>query len=58
MRCRHCHLTIREDELDGGWCPECYEASGQRRSDFETVAGEDGGVRYRCEDCGILVAGN
>jgi hypothetical protein len=56
-RCRHCHLTIREDELDGGFCPECYERSGRRRYDFETLDGEDGGARYRCEECGILVAG-
>ncbi len=56
LRCRHCHLTIREDELEGGWCPECYEVSGKRRADFEILAGKDGGIRYRCEDCGIVIA--
>ncbi len=54
-RCRHCHLTIREDELDGGFCPECYETSGKRRYEFETLAGADGGIKYRCEDCGLLI---
>ncbi|MBL0714990.1 MAG: hypothetical protein JJV98_14960 [Desulfosarcina sp.] len=57
LRCRHCHLTIRADELDGGPCPECYETSGQRRYDFETLAVDNAGVHYRCEDCGILMAG-
>jgi predicted RNA-binding Zn-ribbon protein involved in translation (DUF1610 family) len=56
LRCRHCHLTIRADELGGGPCPECYEAGGQRRYDFETLATREGGVQYRCEDCGVLIA--
>ncbi len=56
MRCRHCHLTIRADELNGGYCPECYETDGRRRYDFETLAPRDAVVRYRCEDCGILIA--
>ena len=55
LRCRHCHLTIHADELGGGPCPECYEASGQRRYEFETLAGADGGINYRCEDCGLLI---
>ncbi len=55
LRCRHCHLTIREDELDGGFCPECYETSGKRRYEFETLAGADGEIKYRCEDCGLLI---
>ncbi len=54
-RCRHCHLTIREDELDGGFCPECYETSGKRRYEFETLAGAGEGINYRCEDCGLLI---
>jgi hypothetical protein len=57
LRCRHCHLTIRADELDGGYCPECYERSGRRREDFDTVDGADGDARYRCEDCGVLLDG-
>ena len=57
LRCRYCHLTIREDELGGGYCPECYERSGRRRYEFDAVVGEGRGFQYRCEDCGILVAG-
>ena len=56
MRCRHCHLTIRADELDGGPCPECYETGGQKRYDFETLRPRDAGVQYRCEDCGTLIS--
>ena len=56
LRCRHCHLTIRADELAGGCCPECLAESGHRRSDFETVASEEkDAVRYRCEDCGSML---
>ncbi|MDJ0991498.1 MAG: hypothetical protein QNI85_15865 [Desulfobacterales bacterium] len=58
LRCRHCHLTIAADELDGGPCPECYEASGRRRYDFETLVEAPGSGQYRCEDCGILIPGS
>ncbi len=58
LRCRHCHLTIRAEELDGGPCPECYEASGRRRYDFETLVEAPGSGQYRCEDCGILIPGS
>lgn len=55
-RCRHCNLTIKADELDGGYCPECYEESGVRRYDFEEVPAEpSGGVRYRCEKCHAII---
>jgi hypothetical protein len=54
LRCRHCHLTIRADELDAGYCPECFEKSGKKRDDFEPVASIDS-VRYRCESCGAIV---
>ena len=56
LRCRHCHLTITPEELDGGYCPECYEVSGIRRDDFEEIEDKtQGAVQSRCEDCGVLV---
>ena len=56
LRCRHCHLTINADELTSRYCPECFESSGKRRSDFEEVANvTDGITRYRCEDCGVMI---
>ena len=52
LRCRHCHLTIKAEELANGFCPECFEAEGKKRDDFEEVPMSDKGrVRYRCEDC-------
>jgi hypothetical protein len=52
LRCRHCHLMIKPEELAGGYCPECFEAEGKKRDDFEEVpAADNGRVRYRCEDC-------
>ncbi|MBA3027226.1 MAG: hypothetical protein FP816_00200 [Desulfobacteraceae bacterium] len=52
LRCRHCHLTLKEEELAGGYCPECFETRGTKQYDFEEVPMADGGtVRYRCEDC-------
>ena len=54
IRCRHCHLTIKPSELEQRWCPECYERTGRRRSDFDEVA-DDATVQYRCEDCGALI---
>lgn len=57
IRCRHCHLTIKRDELERRWCPECYEADGIKRTDFEEVSeAESKGVAYRCEDCGLFIA--
>ena len=56
VRCRHCHLTIALDELKKGWCPECFEDSGERRYDFEKIeAPETATVRYRCEECGAII---
>jgi len=56
LRCRHCHLTIGQEELAGGYCPECYEAYGVKRRDFEELEEEDAGkVRYSCEECGIII---
>jgi len=57
LRCRHCHLTIKSDELGSQWCPECYETTGSKRYDFEKVAEPTAGkVQYRCEDCHVLIA--
>ena len=56
LRCRHCHLTIKPEELDSGYCPECLSVSGERRSDFETIdPPENSSVQYRCEDCGAML---
>ncbi|MBN2126702.1 MAG: hypothetical protein JW821_20550 [Deltaproteobacteria bacterium] len=56
LRCLHCHLTIDEKELGDGCCPECLEARGIQRRDFEEVSlRKDGAVEYRCEDCGALI---
>lgn len=56
MRCRHCHLTITADEMPGGYCPECYEAQGCKRFDFEKIAAPDQArTRYRCEACGAII---
>ena len=56
LRCRHCHLTIGEEELGDGCCPECEEVSGSRHRDFEAVVPHDEGVvEYRCESCGALI---
>jgi len=56
LRCRKCHLTISSDELDKPYCPECFEIHGKEYSDFEEVeAPEKGGVKYRCEECGIII---
>lgn len=55
LRCRHCHLTLKAGELDGGYCPECLAVSGRKRDDFETIESTDEKTRYRCEDCGALM---
>ena len=56
VRCRHCHLTIDEEELGEGYCPECREVNGVQRRDFEELESEeDGMVQYRCEGCGDLI---
>lgn len=58
VRCRHCHLTIKAGELGSSYCPECYEAEGKKRYDFEEVQNEQHNeqVQYRCEDCGLLIS--
>jgi hypothetical protein len=56
LRCRQCHLTITEQELGDGCCPECLETFKIRRRDFEKLTGaESTSVRYRCETCGMLI---
>ena len=56
LRCRRCHLTIAKNDLPQGYCPECYEATGVRRFEFDEVAESAASkVQYRCEDCGILI---
>jgi len=56
LRCRQCHLTIRSDELGSGYCPECYEADGTKRFEFEEVAASaSDSARYRCEECGVII---
>lgn len=56
VRCRHCHLTISEEELGDGCCPECLEAYKVRRRDFDKITTPDTGTtRYCCERCGLIV---
>ena len=56
LRCRHCHLTIADDEIGEGDCPECFEKYGEKRSDFEEIASkETRKIQYRCEDCGTII---
>ena len=56
LRCRYCHLTIAEEEIGAGFCPECFANSGSKRYDFEElVATGEGIARYRCEQCGAIV---
>jgi hypothetical protein len=49
-------LTITAEELNGSYCPECYEAHGMKNSDFEEIS-TPGEVktRYRCEECGVII---
>lgn len=55
LRCRHCHLTLKPDELVHGYCPECYEADGKKHDDFEEIpaSSQDNNPIYRCEQCGV-----
>ena len=56
VRCQHCHLTLAEDELQDGFCPECFATTGTRRYQFDEVKSSAAPVaRYRCEDCGIVI---
>jgi protein-arginine kinase activator protein McsA len=56
LRCHHCHLTISEDELGSGGCPECWETHKVKRRDFERLTHDQNGkTRYCCADCGAVV---
>jgi hypothetical protein len=56
LRCRQCHLTLDVEEAGDGHCPECFERTGKRYSDFEELESSDGGaIAYRCEDCGVII---
>lgn len=55
-RCRTCHLVLSTDELGDSYCPECFEARGERCYDFEDVVdGAKEEARYFCESCGASV---
>ncbi len=56
LRCLHCHLTIKADELGDGYCPECFDTQGKRHFDFEEIksSGKETTV-YRCDECGIMI---
>ena len=56
IRCRHCHLTIKRADLRQSYCPECYEADGVKRKEFEEVEEtENQAINYSCEDCGAFI---
>ena len=56
VRCRCCHLTLPRKELEGGYCPECYETSGAKHYTFDEIDDPKESVsRYRCEQCGAIV---
>ena len=49
-------MTIDADELSDSYCPECYEATGYKKFDFDPVSSTDTKTtRYRCEECGIVL---
>jgi len=56
VRCRYCDLTLAVEDLQDGFCPECFDASGAKRYEFDEVKSrEESAARYRCDDCGIIV---
>lgn len=56
MRCKHCHLTMSADDLGDGYCPECFDSTGVKRYDFELISSGATVTRYRCEECGVIIA--
>jgi hypothetical protein len=49
-------LTLTRDDLKDGYCPECFDASGEKRYEFEEMAAERTEVaHYRCEECGVII---
>ncbi len=58
LRCKRCHLTIKTDDLEKDYCPECFEVTGKKHYDFEDVADDASETtQYRCEDCGLIIDG-
>jgi hypothetical protein len=56
LRCKTCHLTITPEELGENYCPECFDASGVKRYDFEKLELAPSNVsQYRCEGCGVII---
>ena len=56
LRCRHCHLTIKADELGESYCPECFEEHGKKRYNFVEIAATDARKpQFKCEECGIMI---
>lgn len=56
VRCTRCHLTINAQELGGDCCPECFEGTGLEHYEFDVVENPKAGVvRYRCEECGVII---
>jgi predicted RNA-binding Zn-ribbon protein involved in translation (DUF1610 family) len=56
VRCRYCHLTLAGEDLQDGFCPECFDVSGIKRYEFEEVKrSEESATRYRCDDCGAII---
>ncbi len=56
MRCKRCHLTMSADDLGDGYCPECFDSTGVKHYDFESLSsGGANVVRYRCEECGAII---
>jgi ribosomal protein L44E len=47
-------LTIKEEELNNNYCPECYESSGKKHAEFEVIETKEN-IRYRCEDCHTII---
>ena len=42
--------------MGDGYCPECYDRSGERRYEFDALeALDDGAAKYRCEECGAII---
>jgi len=56
VRCRYCHLTLAVEDLQDGYCPECFDASANKRYEFDEVKSpEEPTARYRCDDCGAII---
>jgi hypothetical protein len=56
MRCRYCSLTLAAEDLQDGFCPECFAVSGRKRYEFEEIKGpQETSARYRCDRCGVII---